>query len=400
MSAKFSALPGSGAHGLGKHLTGDKLTGYDELFIRVNVKLPDGFNVNGSGDANWKWQRLFQNTEPDMSNSNETLTENRPNSLYAMQNFAVNKGMFDMTFPPNHCRKQEAGSVGSARYGANFFPGTSPPRSEYKGYFEHVGSPAEPTRGAWELTPGQFEGDLVNTGQTYHTVEWHIKLSDTAGVPNGRFELWFDGVPQLDDDNPPRNGWTWQNNDEGFAEPSNIITSRAGGSGYNFFRLFSTLREWVTGNWDQPGVDNFWYVRDLVISTTRIGHDYVVTGTNDNKGVGATAGPNPFAVVTHPYSQTEAAGASPDYAKFSCSWYSNGVTTAEFEVVLASDGNQDNWQPALTTLSDASISKDQASYLVIQLNSIVANDACKIRCKMVDTLHGTWYSNEATLTVT
>jgi hypothetical protein len=248
---------------LGKHLTGKKNIGYDELYIRYHVKLPDNFKAgqNGTYLPYWKWGRLWQNTTT-FNDGEHNWTENREDSFYVVWNFATGIPYTDVnaTWCANSGEKLSLGSSGSERALIDWFKTKSIPH-EQDGYFEHVG------QGAWRLSNTDRPGYLVNNkNQSWHTIEFHFKLASSVEAEDGVMELWFDGVKQ---------------------RPYTRILSKAGapefvglptavhGSGFNFFSFFDNMSGW-NDDWGKQGVEGFIYVNDVVVSRSYIGHEYIV----------------------------------------------------------------------------------------------------------------------------
>ena len=247
-----------------KHLTGDETTGYDEVYIRYNLRLPNNFKVGISGVDDipyWKFGRLWQNTG---TAPGDKWSENRADSFYAVWNF----GGTDMwgidagaTFGANSGSNLNQGSAGGERFSNDYYIG----RRDYStvpGHFRHVGN------GAWDF---DSETRLLknNTSQTWHTIEWRFKLSSSDTSGDGIFQMWFDGVEQV----PvaiSQGGGVYDPPLEPTANPT-----AKHGSGYNFFVMFDNMASW-NKNWDDAGVEGGIYVNDVVISTTRIGHNYIV----------------------------------------------------------------------------------------------------------------------------
>lgn len=253
-----------------KHLTGDHSTGYDDIYIRYKLRLPNNFKAGiPSNDSipYWKFGRLWQNTSTvPVGGSGGGWTENRSDSFYAVWNF----GGTDMwgadagaTFAANSGINLNQGSAGGERYSNDYYIG----RRDYSitpGHFRHVGN------GAWD-----FHSDtrmLKNRNQTWHTIEWRFKLSSSSTSGDGVFQMWFDGVEQVPVGigqggdttpifNPP-------------LAPTANPTARHG-SGYNMLVMFDNMAQW-NKNWDDAGIEGGLYVNDLVISNKRIGHTYSV----------------------------------------------------------------------------------------------------------------------------
>ena len=274
-----------------KHLTGDESTGYDEVYIRYRVRLPNNFKVGIPGVDDvpyWKWGRLWQNTgiAPGYK-----WTENRSDAFYAVWNFGgTDKWGIDAggTFGANSGSNLSKGSAGGERYSNDYYIGVQD-YTTTPGHFRHVGN------GDWD-----FDSDtrlLKNTAQTWHTVEWRFKLSSSDTSGDGTFQMWFDGVDQV----PVKigHGSTTPSYDPPLKASANPTARH--GSGYNFLVMFDNMAYW-NKNWDDPGVEGGIYVNDVVISTTRIGHNYSIsTGTATGTATGtdgAVSPPKPPASFT------------------------------------------------------------------------------------------------------
>ena len=266
-----------------KHLTGDITTGYDDVYIRYRVRLPNNFKVGIPGTDDipyWKFGRLWQNTGVE---AGKRWTENREDSYFSVWNFGgtdtwgVDAGA---TFGANSGAELDQGSAGGQRYSNDYFIGVED-YTQTPGHFRHVGN------GAWDF----HSGDRTlknNTSQTWHTLEWRFKLSSSATAGDGIFQMWFDGVEQVPVEISAKNGAN-----ENFStplHPQTNPTAKNGGSGYNMLVMFDNMAYW-NKNWDDPGTEGGIYVNDLVISTTRIGHSYNVGG--DSGGGSVTVAPAP-----------------------------------------------------------------------------------------------------------
>ncbi len=248
-----------------KHLTGDQNTGYTDVYIRYRLRLPNDFKVGIPGVDDipyWKFGRLWQNTG---TAPGAKWTENRSDSSYVVWNFGgtdtwgIDAGA---TFGANTGSNLSQGSAGGERYSNDYYIG----KRDYTitpGHFRHVGN------GAWDFDPTTR---LLknNATQTWHTIEWHFKLSSNNTSNDGVFQMWFDGVEQVPVAISGGGGATSYPNMDPSANPT-----AKDGSGYNFFVMFDNMASW-NKNWDDPGVEGGVYINDVVISTSRIGHTYFV----------------------------------------------------------------------------------------------------------------------------
>lgn len=248
---------------LGKHLTGDINTGYNELYIRYHVRLPNNFKAGTDGSylPYWKWGRLWQNTSL-YNGGNNNWTENRADSFYVVWNFgdAIPYTDVNAVWCANSGENLELGSAGGERVSVDWFISGSVPHSQ-DGYFEHMGL------GEWELNNTDQPGFLVKkSDQKWHTVEYHFKLATANDADDGVMELWYDGIKQTP--------YSRIQSYDGDNKHKGIPTT-AHGSGFNFFSFFDNMAGW-NSDWDQPGVDGFILINDVVVSTSYIGHEYVV----------------------------------------------------------------------------------------------------------------------------
>ncbi|MCR8924114.1 hypothetical protein NO559_15120 [Dasania sp. GY-MA-18] len=260
-----------------KHLTGNKNTGYDELYIRYHVRFPDSFKA-GDGTSSvpyWKWGRLWQNTSPTLD---ATWTENREDSFYVVWNFAGSPTYgidTNVVVSANTGSNLAFGSAGGERYNIDYYNGITD-FTKASGFFQSIGN------GAWEIDWINNKGHFITYGtsqsQTWHTIEYHIKLATNATSNDGVWEMWFDGVKQGD--------WVRIIENGGAPKLTGIPTTKHG-SGFNFFVFFDNMYAW-NKDWGQSGVDGFIYVNDVVVSDSYIGPDY---------RVGANIGP---ATITLP----------------------------------------------------------------------------------------------------
>jgi hypothetical protein len=254
------------ATSLYKHLTGNKNTGYDEIYVRYRVRLPNKFKA-GTGEKGlpyWKWGRLWQNT----GLKGDDWTENRANSYFIVWNWGSGLPKWgiknNLVFGEN-LNTNDKGSAGSPRTGTDWYvSGSDAPGYHvgFDGHWDNVGS------GAWEFDHNTREL-FDNKNQGWHTFEWRFKLSTTDTSNDGIFQVWFDGVEQV-----------LPNVMSGIEQPvdkpstnNSLIT--AAKPGFNLFVLFDNMSEWSKG-WGDAGVEGGIYLNDVVISTTRIGHKYYV----------------------------------------------------------------------------------------------------------------------------
>jgi len=288
-SGTISGAPGEGVNGsvalkfewpatttalatsLFKHLTGDEKTGHKEVYIRYNVRLPSDFKAGTLDKAlpYWKWGRLWQNSGPKGGG----WSENRTDSYFIVWNWGNGLPKWgirnNLTFGEN-INTNDKGSAGSPRAGTDWYvKGSDSPDGHigFDGHWDSVGG------GNW-----RYDHDtrsLIESDQKWHTFEWRFKLSSTDTSNDGVFQVWFDGVEQF----VPK---VIDGIDQPLDKPSttsSLIT--AAKPGMNLFTLFDNMSEWSK---DFGAVI---YINDLVISTSRIRHEYVVGGAS------AVAAPNP-----------------------------------------------------------------------------------------------------------
>jgi len=135
---------------LDKHLTSDDNTGFEELYIRYNIKLPNNFRASDASEYRpyWKWGRLWQNTHaiPD----DQTWTEQRPDSGFIVWGMGGNGTYTQLTSVwsensgPN-LEASRASGGGEHQITDHFLSGAV--LKERNGYFENIAN------GAWELDP-------------------------------------------------------------------------------------------------------------------------------------------------------------------------------------------------------------------------------------------------------
>ena len=263
---------------LAKHLTGNKTTGYDELYIRYQFKFPDAFRFGSplSSPVNtvpyWKWGRLWQNTG---TTNDGTWTENRVDSKYAVWNWGNgNPALYGIenawTFGANSGSNLNLGSAGGERFRSRPFASGQYPNSSYT-YMDSFDG--------LETDIGTGDGEFTNNPQVWHTVEWHISLSD--GVTHGILETWLDGVLMNGlRDHDEQGGGSYATEGKGTPDAAGdyyVNPTEVDVSGYNMMIFFDNMVDW-NDDWDEAGVDGYIDLNDLCIATSRIGHDYVVTG--------------------------------------------------------------------------------------------------------------------------
>jgi hypothetical protein len=123
--------------------------------------------------------------------------------------------------------------------------------------------------GAWRVRHGSGQDrGLVDTPQTWHTVEWRFNCSSTDTANDGIWQMWFDGVEQT----PPAAATTpkvpTQSVDQASTADSLITVAQ---SGFNMLTVFDNLAG-VSNQWDTN--EGGYWLNDVVISRNRIGHTY------------------------------------------------------------------------------------------------------------------------------
>ncbi len=253
---------------LGKHLTGNASTGFDELFIRYHVRLPNRFKAGD--DAHfipyWKWGRLWQNTTIDITVNGLALgnwTENRVDSKYVVWNFggAIPYTGVNVVWGENTGDSLQFGSSGGERQGLDYFVSGSDQHVS-PGYFESL----------WDINETDRLAELQNnTAQPWHIIEYRFKLASSATADDGEFQMWWNGVDQ---------GPYSRIGGGGGAPNRNGIPTSRDGSGFNYFTFFDNMTGW-NRDWGDDGVEGGIYVNDVVVSTDYIGTDYIA-GNVDN----------------------------------------------------------------------------------------------------------------------
>lgn len=249
-----------------KHLTGDKATGFSELYIRYKVKLPDNFKA-GPGVltqqlAYWKWGRLWQNTG---TTNDGTWTENREDSKYIVWNW---NGRLDDGFNP--------GISFGANTGVNLDQGSNNGERARITWYERL-NPTAPAN--WDnifpmdrTTNIGFVQSYTDGGsEDYHTIEYRFVAATSDTAQDGIVEIWLDGVKQAT--------WTSIATLGGATPDFTGIPTAVDGSGWNAFVLFDNLTEW-NENWGDSPAGGGIYLNDVVVATSRIGHDYVAGNTD------------------------------------------------------------------------------------------------------------------------
>lgn len=242
---------------LARHLSRDPNIGYDELYVRYSVKLPANFHRTAG--QFWKWGRLWQNTSVEVDGTWTELREDAGYVVWGVGSGWQGKQTFYGAFADNDVPGNHAlGSNGGPMQLVNWYRAV--PDDLADGLFESVGY------GSWD---SGADGFLVDRNQSYHTIEWRFKLASSAAAEDGAFEMWIDGVPWI--------APTYYNNYYSAPKRAGVPTVRDG-SGWNYLSMFDNMQSWAK-EWGRSDVDGYILIDDVVVSTDRIGHGYVPTGT-------------------------------------------------------------------------------------------------------------------------
>jgi glucuronoarabinoxylan endo-1,4-beta-xylanase len=252
------------ASSLAKHLTGNKNTGYDELYIRYQVKFDDNWKSgsDGTDTQTWKWWRLWQYRSP--TDTYEWSENNGArDTRFIISNLNLNPPVWHVAASPNVNGNSNIQPY--VKLWWSYSPGAG------NGSFEQVSD--------WEIerppssNAGLFKNYALGKPQGWHTIEWHIKLSTIDQPGNGIFEMWVDGVKQKKFDGVQNNygasGWT------------ELPTKKYMG-GINFLTVFDNMQVW-SKYWDQPpGTPGtrYLYLDNVVVSSSYIGPNYIVGATS------------------------------------------------------------------------------------------------------------------------
>jgi hypothetical protein len=253
----YQITTSAGAMSLFKHLTGNQNTGYTELYIRYQFKFDDDWKsgTNGTDMAYWKWIRLWQGIDP--YNQSQWSEINNPNTRYLIANFnttAYGKGCIATTWADN----KAGNSAGGPRFKA-WYDRSNPSASD--GCFGSM-------NGLSIQQSGQYAGYFVtypSGSQTWHTIEYHFKLSTNNYPGNGVFEVWLDGVKQKLP--MPYKAAL------GGASMAYLNTMKYSG-GMNFLTVFDNMSGWSKA-WSSTKHIN---IDNVVVSTSYIGTSYIVGG--------------------------------------------------------------------------------------------------------------------------
>ncbi len=255
---------------LGKHLTRDKDTGYTELYVRYHVKFGTNWKsgTHGSDTQYWKWGRFWQYRTPTgTADWSENFGDK--DTRYVLWTFTGK--------PSPYIACTASDNVNGNSASGQFVRLDWALDPETEGHFETIDD--------WDINrtsdgnAGLF--DLYPTAQTWHFIEYRVKLS-SDGAPSegdGVFEVWIDGAKQ-----PKWGRITNKNGASGFTE----LPTKQYQGGMNWFTCFDNMSKWSLA-WDsEPPVGDtgvkFIYVSDIVISDSAIGTSYVVGGGSGGGG--------------------------------------------------------------------------------------------------------------------
>ncbi|MEM9860969.1 MAG: hypothetical protein AAF938_05085 [Myxococcota bacterium] len=267
VAMKFEWAGGRAAQGvqLIKHLTGARETGYEELFVRYQVRLPDAFRAGRADEAlaYWRWGMLLQRrgTEPRdwgvMGFHPRSIRWQWGNGLprWGVRQRLIFGENFESNRPP----------MPLAEAGPDWFVSGGDEQGHHRrfdGHWDRMGA------GAWEFDHQSRQ--LLSDARTWHTLEWRFRLSSSDTSNDGVFQLWFDGEEQV-----CPNAITGVEQDVDQASTNRSLITAAS-PGMNVLMVMGNVAGW-NADWGEPGAEGGIYVNDVVVSTERIGHDYVVT---------------------------------------------------------------------------------------------------------------------------
>ena len=259
-AARFDYNPGQSNPTLSlyKHFEGNT---YQELFIRLHFKLSDGF-VIGSYDGNngyWKFLRLWQNiTFRDVwSENNPTTATGKTRYVVCTNTHSKTGSPFIQRLKPSvaaNYKSVEGSSVNGQRYKYQYFPHSETTSGGY--WDQHIGD--------------QDSTGALTDPQTWHTIEYQIKLSD-VGENNGFMNIWIDDIQQ--------NPWGHIVAQGGAltdilpTPPSNHLATEVSNGGFTMITVMDNMAN-ISSEWGTTQ-HSFW-LNDVVISKQRIGHIYKV----------------------------------------------------------------------------------------------------------------------------
>lgn len=243
-----------GQLGLAKHLTGNQSTGYNELYIRFKIKLDNNWRVGtGTSAQTFKMFRLWQYRTPT-GTMDWSEVNGAKDTRFIIMNLNGSQGeTYGVTCSTNVNDDSLGPQVRLDWYGDN---GNIPTSTN-----GHFGSISE-----WNYNRSTgFLNCYPNCNQGWHYLEFHIKLSTIDAPGNGSFELWLDGVKQVSpthiNDSDPSHTWT------------SLPTKKYQG-GINWFQMLDNIQGW-TEAWQSF---RYMYINNVVVSTSYIGPNYVISG--------------------------------------------------------------------------------------------------------------------------
>ncbi len=250
---------------LGKFLTTQQSQGYSELYIRYRVKLDQNWK-SGDGTVNyWKWFRLFQNRNPQVSINGQGETDGAQDTRFIVCNTVNNPPTWGCATTTN----SQNGDSAADPFTKIYFSGSS--TCSTCGHFESISE--------WDFDNATGLLPSYPSTQNWHTLEWHIKLStgtcntSGTGTENGVLEMWIDGVKQT-------TSLTYSQNN-GEDDRCNALPTNKYGSGINWITVFDNMANW-SDYWNvappsSSGV-KYVYLDDVVIADSYIGPSYVIGG--------------------------------------------------------------------------------------------------------------------------
>ncbi len=286
--------PSALAVNLFKHLTGTQNRGYSEIYARYRFKFDDTWKSGSNGEnmSFWKWIRLWQYRTPNNVATGEWCESDvahsgcatKEDSRYVIANFIGHPGG-----SKNACI--------ASQWSDNIDNHSSNPIG-YKGWYDDydpntlndgcLGSFTWDNGSTYPLKiqksggtyPGYFtgcNGTTCTPAQTWHTIEWHFKLSTESSPGNGVFEVWLDGNKQkLPNNKTPYGGMQGSGGTSGVT----YFNTQAYQGGMNFLTVMDNMTDWNSG-WTSA---KYFYIDDVVVSTSYIGPNYI-TGDADSDGI-------------------------------------------------------------------------------------------------------------------
>jgi len=239
-----------------KHLTQNTNTGFNELFVRFRVKLPNAFKW-GDGTSPidyWKWMRLAQNEVWP----SPFVGENRADSFYVVTTCGWN---------PAYNEWCGFSSAWGANAGDNLTSGSA---GGYHCVVYHESGSRPPAIPGWTIDKTTNVGFLQtytdSQAQDWVTVEFRYRLATSETAQNGIFHAHYNNVKQ----NEPDRFVTAYNT---LGLPAFTGAPTANHNGFNIIGLYDNMAT-LNVDWDEIGVDGYIDVNDFAVATNRIGHEY------------------------------------------------------------------------------------------------------------------------------